>query len=210
VTVESSLVYLLRADGQSVEGALLDAITEQQMVDWEDHWIPARNANKVRLKTAGVDRALWPQSNHWDWRQKASAFIGNLATPGFSVVCEGMTQGMMFLDTLPSARLQSQAGKPMVYVSYLEVAPWNRRDVPGDVQRFRPVGAILMRAAIAYSREQGFKGRIGLHSLPQSNDWYANKCGMADLGMDAGCQNLRYFEMTPEIADAFERKGSPP
>jgi hypothetical protein len=209
VTVDSSLIYLTQADGKLVEGALLDAIAEQQMVDWEDHWIPAREANKQRLKAAGVDRALWPQSSHWDWRRKGAVYAGNLATPGFCVVSEGMTQGMMFLDTLPSARLQSQAGKPMVYVSYLEVAPWNRRDLPGDVQRYRPVGAILMRAAIAYSREQGFKGRVGLHSLPQSNDWYANKCGMADLGMDAEYQNLRYFEMSPEMADAFEKKGSP-
>ena len=56
----------------------------------------------------------------------------------------------------------------------------------------------------------GYKGRVGLHSLPQSNGWYANVCGMADLGADAGYQNLRYFEMVPDMADAFIAKGNMP
>ena len=54
---------------------------------------------------------------------------------------------------------------------------------------------------------EGFKGRIGLHSLPQSNNFYANKVGMTDMGQDEEYQNLRYFEMTPEQAEAFIEKG---
>jgi hypothetical protein len=72
------------------------------------------------------------------------------------------------------------------------------------------VGSVLMRAAIEFSHQEGFKGRVGLHSLPQSNGWYANACGMADLGTDPDYQNLRYFEMTPEIAEAFIAKGHTP
>jgi hypothetical protein len=66
----------------------------------------------------------------------------------------------------------------------------------------------MIRAAIALSEELEFKGRIGLHSLPQANSFYANTCGMSDLGMDADYQNLRYFEMTPEQAEAFIAKGT--
>lgn len=116
----------------------------------------------------------------------------------------------MILDTLRSARLQSQAGKSMIYVEYLEVAPWNRRHLGDEVPRFRAVGSALMRAAIEFSYQEGFKGRIGLHSLPQSNGWYANTCGMADLGTDPDYQHLRYFEMTPEMAEAFIAKGHMP
>jgi hypothetical protein len=73
------------------------------------------------------------------------------------------------------------------------------------------VGSLLVRAAIELSREEGFKGRIGLHSLPQSNAWYANMCGMTDLGADPGYSHqLRYFEMTPEQAEAFLAKGNTP
>lgn len=201
-------MFLLETvSGQPVEAELRDAIGEQQLVDWEDQWKAALDAVVQRLRDAGVDRTCWPQSRHWDWRRKATNYSGSLANPCFCIVCDGVTQGMMILDTLSSARLDSQAGKSMIYIEYLEVAPWNRRHLEDDVPRYRSVGSILLRAAIEVSLQEGFKGRVGLHSLPQSNDWYANKCGMADLGADAGYQNLRYFEMTPEMAAAFIAKG---
>lgn len=190
-----------------IEAELRDNISEKQLLDWEDQWIPARDEINRRLKAAGVDRSKWPQTGHWSWRDKQSGTKGSLSNPSFSVSCSDVTQGLMILDTLPSARLSSQFGKPMVYIDYLEVAPWNRRHLPGDIPRYSAVGSILMRAAIEISLQEGFKGRVGLHSLPQSNDWYANKCGMTDLGPDSTKQNLRYFEMTPEIAQAFINKG---
>ena len=66
------------------------------------------------------------------------------------------------------------------------------------------------QAAIALSQELEFKGRIGLHSLPQANSFYANTCGMSDLGMDPDHLGLRYFEMTSEQAEAFIAKGNQP
>ena len=60
---------------------------------------------------------------------------------------------------------------------------------------------------MALSEELEFQGRIGLHSLPQANGFYANACGMTDLGADADHQGLRYFEMTPEQARAFVAEG---
>jgi hypothetical protein len=211
VNVETSLAYLYESSSkQLVPAELLDAITEQQLIDWEDQWIPAREAGLERLRANRIDRKLWPQSRHWNWRGKAVEVTGSLANPCFSVVCDGFTQGMMILDTLPSARETSQAGKPLIYIDYLEIAPWNYKYLPSDVRRYQLVGSILMRAAVEVSLQEGFKGRIGLHSLPQSNDWYANKCGMIDLGVDAAKQNLRYFEMTPAIAQAYIAEGSKP
>jgi hypothetical protein len=162
-----------------------------------------------RLKIAGVERAQWPQSRHWDWREKVVVNSGSLASSGFCVVCNGMTEGLMIVNTLKSARLQSQAGKSMIYIDYLEVAPWNQRTFRDDVPRFRAVGSVLMRAAIEFSFNEGFKGRVGLHSLPQANNWYANSCGMVDLGPDPSYQNLRYFEMTPEMANVFVKGNTP-
>ena len=60
---------------------------------------------------------------------------------------------------------------------------------------------------MALSEELEFHGRIGLHSLPQANGFYADTCGMTDLGADPDYEGLRYFEMTPEDAQAFIAKG---
>ena len=92
----------------------------------------------------------------------------------------------------------------MSYVEYLEVAPWNRAEL-GAKPRLRGVGTVLLTAAVALSNGEGFKGRIGLHSLPQADAFY-RKIGMTDLGPDAAYQNLRYFEMTVEQARAFFEK----
>lgn len=211
MSLEISTAFLLDvATGQAVSAELWDAITEQQLVHWEDEWAPAQREAVERMKAAGIERGLLPQSRHWDWRRKADAFSGSLANPSFCVMCDGMTQGMMILDTLHRARIATQAGKELIYIEYLENAPWNRKHFASDRPLFAGVGSLLMRAAVEFSREEGFKGRLGLHSLPQSNAWYGNKCGMTDLGADPSYQNLRYFEMTPEQADAFIAKGHEP
>jgi hypothetical protein len=162
------------------------------------------------MKASGIERGQLPQSRHWNWRDKAGAISGRLANPSFCVMCQGMTQGMTILDTLRGSRIESKKGKDLIYIEYLENAPWNRPHLPGDQPRFAGVGSLLFRAAIELSREEGFKGRLGLHSLPQSNNWYSRVCGMTDLGVDADHQNLRYFEMTSEQADAFIAKGIKP
>lgn len=211
MSIDVSSAYLLEvATGQVVKAELWDAITDQQLIHWENKWKPAVDAAVLRLEAAGVDRSRWPQSRHWDWRRKVQDSSGSLANPSFCVMCQGTTQGMMILDTLHSARLNTQVGKSIIYIEYLEVAPWNRRGLMTNLPRYQPVGSILVRAAIEFSRQEGFKGRLGLHSLPQSNGYYANTCGMTDLGADPGYQNLRYFEMTPEMADAFIAKGHKP
>jgi hypothetical protein len=124
-----------------------------------------------------------------------------LAFHGFCVVAQGETQGLAQLDLTRACREPSQRGKPLVYVDYLEVAPWNRPDL-GAPQRLRGVGSALITAAIALSHDEGFKGRLGLHSLPQADSFY-RRIGMIDLGPDSAYQNLRYFEMTVEQARAF-------
>ncbi len=68
---------------------------------------------------------------------------------------------------------------------------------------WRVWGSTLLAVAIQLSIEEEFSGRIGLHSLPQANAWYANACGMSSLGPDSAKQNLHYFEMTPEQASEF-------
>jgi hypothetical protein len=70
-----------------------------------------------------------------------------------------------------------------------------------EVPRFKGIGRILLGAAISLSFHEEFAGRIGLHALPQAEDWYRHVCGMTDLGVDG--KKMRYFEMTEAQAKAF-------
>lgn len=199
------------AQGQGVEAELWDCITEKQLTDWECEWMPELYNAIQRMHKQGIPPRQWPQNRHWNWRMKAQAMQGLLATPGFSVMCGGVTQGMMFLErAVHRCRIPEQKDKHLVYVEFLESAPWNRRELLFDPPRYRGVGSLLMRAAIELSKDEGFKGRIGLHALPQANGWYLNSCGMTDLGADQDKQNLRYFEMTEVQAEAFIAKGELP
>ncbi len=201
--VDVSTIYLLETAGdQAVEAELRDAIEAPQLLDWKVHWQPALIAILQELAQRGVPPAQWPQSWHWDWPAKTAQVQGLLAFRGFSLVAAGQTQALMRVDLTKSAREASQPGKPLVYVDYLEVAPWNRADL-GRSPRLKGAGTALITAAVALSREEGFRGRIGLHSLPQADAFYRDRCGMTDLGPDAAYQGLRYFEMTIEQAGAF-------
>lgn len=202
MTVAVSTIWLLDgATGDSVEAQLRDAIEQAQLQDWMTQWQPALNAVLQELARQGVPSTQWPQSWHWNWAQKTAQVQGLLAFRGLSVVAQGVTQGLAQVDLTKTCREPSQAGRPLVYIDYLEVAPWNRPEL-GATPRLRGVGTALLTAAVALSEDEGFKGRLGLHSLPQADAFY-RKIGMTDLGPEPTYYNLRYFEMTVEQARAF-------
>jgi len=208
MTVTATEVHLFNvARGEMEPAELRHTITEQQLADWEGEWLPELFKAMQRLRRSGIERRHWPQSRHWDWRRKVAALQqGMLANPGFSVVCHGLTQGMMIVDTVSKrCRINSQKGQHLVYVEFVENAPWNRAEL-FDGPRYRGVGSILIRAAVTLGETLGFHGRVGLHSLPQANGFYANTCGMTDLGTDPDHEDLRYFEMTPDQARVFIEK----
>ena len=202
MTADVSTIRLLDvATGNSVEAELRDAIEQAQIDDWQTKWQPALLGILQNLARKGVPMSQWPQSWHWNWAQKAARVQGLLAFKGLSVVAQGETQGLVQVDLTKAGREPSQVRKPLVYIDYLEVAPWNRPEF-GAAPRLRGVGTALLTAVVALSEDEGFKGRLGLHSLPQADAFY-RKIGMTDLGPDSAYQNLRYFEMTAEQARAF-------
>jgi hypothetical protein len=196
-------VFLLEVETDNVVPAeLVCGIEMRHLLDWHNAWQPKLGAIKATLLEQGVPTSEWPQSGHWRWPDKVAE--GDLL--GFETFCvtaEGMTQAMMRVNiTNKEARLKGSEGKPLAYVDYLEVAPWNQ-PIVGMQRRFRGAGKILMIAAVVLSVDQEFKGRIGLHSLPQSERFY-RELGMIDLGPDTKvCGNLRYFEMATEVAQAL-------
>jgi hypothetical protein len=199
-SIVSIVPLIARATNAPVDAELRHPIETSNVTHWETQWRPMIEATVARLKAANVPRQNWPQDVHWDWKKKADAMRGLLSFETFCIEHEGVTQGMMALNVARRAQIKQQAGQHLVYVEYLETAPWNRREHQAD-PRFRGVGSALILAAIALSRHEGFKGRIGLHSLPQADDFYTRILGMTDLGPDTKYQNLRYFEMTTDQAD---------
>ncbi|MGH7025604.1 MAG: hypothetical protein ACREEB_18740 [Caulobacteraceae bacterium] len=190
------------ATREAVPAELVCGIGLPHLLDWHNAWQPELGAIKATLYEQGVPKSEWPQSGHWRWPDKVAE--GDLL--GFETFCvtaEGMTQAMMRVDVITKeSRLEGSAGKPIVYVDYLEVAPWNQ-PIVGMQRRFKGAGMILMVAAAALSVEHEFKGRVGLHSLPQSESFYRD-LGMLDLGPDTKVNGeLRYFEMNADVAQAL-------
>ena len=190
-----------------VDAELHDEISERHLIDWQFQWRPAAQAYLKRLIDHGISRGDlgWPQSWHWDWRDKMAEVRGLIGHTGYSVVCRDVTQGMMRLDLASHrGRLEDQTNKDLVYVDYLEVAPWNWREAYSDSPIFRGIGQVLIHAAITRSLNEEFQGRVGLHSLPQAISFY-ERCGFTNLGTrpDEYDGRLPYFEITSEAAEAY-------
>src|SRR6266545_2052168 len=140
MTVQVSEVYLEeRSTGGSVRAELRDAIEKQQLLDWLTAWQPMMRDVVRDLVAQRVPRSQWPQSWHWDWPGKMAEVAGLLAYRGFCVTCDGVTQGLMRINLTSLAREDTQKEKPLVYVEYLEVAPWNRGD-GGRAARYAGIG----------------------------------------------------------------------
>ena len=174
----------------------------QDLLVVENEWSPERSRIMQELLASAIPRSQWPQSLHWDWRQKAPG-LRLLECTGFGIVCEQCWQGLMLTRTASYfARLAPDNGKPLVYIDFLEIAPWNWV-VPelGRQGRFRAVGSMLFWRAVKQSEEEGFSGRVGLHALPQAEQFYERACGMTPLGNDPSKENLLYLELTSQQAE---------
>lgn len=192
-----------RKTGDLVEAVLIDGITREEVEKAESVWKPFLEQQIKRMEVEGIPKSQWPQHRHWNWREKQESTEMYLAYRMFGVECSAQMQGLMLcLTTGKSARVDSERGKPLVYVHFLAAAPWNLKSIVKE-PRYGLVGSILLAAAIHLGLEEEFQGRIGLHSLPQADAWYRDACGMTDFGPDASAHNLRYFEMTPRQAAEF-------
>jgi hypothetical protein len=151
------------------------------------------------LRKSGFSVEQFPQHWDWDWKWKVPK-LSLQTNRSIGVYAVGEVQGLMLLTTADhAARLPDDQNKPLVYIEYVESAPWNVEPL-AEKPRYVGVGKQLIRAAVEMSHEIGFQGRIGLHSLPQSENFYEQKCGMIRMGPDIDYQGLEYLEMTCEQA----------
>jgi hypothetical protein len=199
----SQPAFLLdKRTGLPLEAEFVEGITEDHLRQVDERWMPLILKHITDLVAKGAPRADWPQSFHWSWRQKMTSVGSLLAFQSFAVLYQGRLEGLMIANTAGHvARAPGQAGKDLAYIDFVETAPWNRKSI-NSVPELGGIGTVFMKAAIQLSKEAGLQGLVGLHSLPQSEDFY-RICGMTDLGIDGTKENLRYFEMTADQADTF-------
>jgi hypothetical protein len=191
-----------RETGEYVPAVLIDGVSAEEVNAAESLWQPVVEREKKRMVDESVPVHLQPEHMHWDWRRKHQRTDGLLVYQMLGIECEDQIQGLMLLKTAGVfSKAPGQLNAGILYIHFLATAPWNSPTVVKN-PRYKYVGTVLLRAAIETSIDLGFKGRVGLHSLPQSELWYSKN--MNDLGID-GTNNLRYFEMTADQAQEFMR-----
>ena len=200
------------ASNERVAAELRTRLALSDLLDAESEWTPWRFGMIKRLDAGGVPSKEWPEHWHWNWVHKLLAKgrldIGGALSPyRLMGISQGdKWQGLVLTTSVGYQARASEGGKDLVYVKYLETAPWNLPvEALGQTPQFRGVGRQLVELVIRLSVAMEFRGRIGLHSLPQAEGFY-RRCGMSDLGIDSsddGDAALRYFEMTEQQATAF-------
>lgn len=188
-----------------VTASFHDDVTGEQLAEAEAQWKPFREAAVERLLAMGKTKAeiyKMIQHVHWDWARKAQSVMqGFLGIRCFGIEREGKWQGLTMLELAAhQAQLEPDKGKSLVYVEFLESAPWNLREMCDNPQ-FGLVGFHLIRAAVYLSIQEEFHGRVGLLALPQAEDFY-RKCHFR-IVEGAGRMGMKWHELTKENAKSF-------
>lgn len=207
----TTISILRRANKSFVKATLIEGMQPADLHLVEREWTPHRPRLMQLLLNAKVPRSEWPQSLPWDWSRKAPQ-LQLLESACFGIVFEKRWQGLMMTKTAAHvSRLPSDLGKPLVYIDFLETAPWNwpipALNVVGELGG---IGPALFLQAVRQSDEEGFHGRVGLHALPQAEPFYERACGMTPLGRDQRKENLVYFELSrPQAEEILQNGGKP-
>ncbi len=192
------------------EATFHEEVSADQLSEAEAQWKPVRKAAVNRMLHSGKSpteiHTLF-QHAHWDWLKKAKALQdGLLAIKCFGIEKAGRWQGLMMLQLAGyCAKLEASRGKPLVYIEFLETAPWNLRDIV-DEPMYGLVGTRLIEAAIRLSIIEGFHGRVGLLALPKAEQFYEKRCRMVRIEK-AGHYGMAWYELTQEGAAAFLKGG---
>jgi|GEM_PF-2707144 len=164
-------------------------------LDWKNE--------RTKIKEARLaDGLSFPEHSHWNWEIKGKqAELYSSFQTLFAIEHDGEIEGLMIVDfVMFLAKLPPDKGEPILYIRYIETAPHNLYEEP---RHFRGIGYTLYSTAVQYSIHKKCGGRVGLHSLPQAEDFYLNRCHMTQMDKDPGYENLRYFESTQEQSRHF-------
>jgi hypothetical protein len=202
VSERSPIELVDAATRNFVEASLVDEVDDATLLAADQAWLPLVWQGALDELNRGLRPA---QHSHWHWANKAGANRGGRRILG--IECEGNVQALVALCLGKQCRLPEQSGQPLVYVDYIETAPWNMKRYVAQ-PRFLGCGTYLIGAAIEISLDLGWLGRLGLHSLKEEDTlrFYSRTCGMTEMPPDPDYQHLPYFEMTGEQAAVFRER----
>jgi hypothetical protein len=210
----SKLITKLREkpDDLEVEAEVYDLLPLESLFDAEEQWCTARVGVLRKLASAGIhDRNQgWRESIHWSWADKAASCAPRRLDIGevrlFGIKAAGTWQCLSFCQATGHVTRLGVPARPLVYVEYIETAPWNWDIGPlNQVGRYRGWGVQLMELAVRWSLSIGFEGRVGLHALDQAEGFYRDRCRMTNLGADSTYMDLLYLELSEDNARRFLR-----
>jgi hypothetical protein len=202
----STIEIVARHSRQPVAAWLHDEITPLDLLDAEIAWTPERMKAIAGMLRAGVAETDLPQHRHWNWWEK-SYELRVASTRAFGIQCDGQWQGLMMTAARGYfARLGNPPGKPLLYVKYLESAPWNV-EIFTPRPKYSAVGMRLLDAAVRVSIADGFEGRIGLHALPNpKTEGFYQRRGFIGFGPDPQMDGLPYYELSELIAQEIRKE----
>ncbi len=134
------------------------------------------------LRAVGVDWSAWTARHGgppavFNW---VSVFNFNSAQNILLLALEiaQTAQALMMLRVGYVVRCDGAAREPLVYVGFLEVAPWNMTGRPD--RRYRGLGPVMIGIAHDLSLQQGIGGSVGLHSVSAAEGFY-RRIGLRSL-----------------------------
>ena len=195
------------ATNDPVEVVLHDTLSVDVLLDIESQWVPARQNLRSKLENLGIAQKNWPESLHWDWGRKSVVLAFGDADDFRIMGIRRHTIWEAAIVTLCKNHLALVApdvGKPLVYVDYLEAAPWNWTVERLQTRKFKAAGPALLCAAIEQSYAKGWDGRVGLHALPQATSFYLSQ-GLQFVKNDPSKHNLSYYELS--ASEALKQTG---
>ena len=132
------------------------------------------------------------EHSHWDWSRKLATQDPDFEFTVFSLDVKGESQALMMIKYPHQSSINRNK---IVYVDYLQVAPWNLKNAYRELKRYRGLGVLMLEFASNFKAqlEHDYNTGLGLHSLPQSEGFY-NAIGCTELGQDKDYYNLKYFE----------------
>lgn len=183
-----------------------------QYVDRE--WMPVLRSQRqlaaIRFKQLGKSsNEEWQETlgqygapdSHWDWQDFAKPGVARTTHASISILADDDVEAIMVVDLTRRCELGEQAGEHLAYIENLAVAPWNRGAIQSP-RRFGGLGKMMLALAVKLSESEGWGGRVGLHSLAQSESFY-EKCKLTRVKNDPSYEDLWYFEFTPSQANEF-------
>jgi hypothetical protein len=170
---------------------LIERITQAQFAEVQESW--------SQYKESHPPLNGKPGNHDWDWLKKSRSSLEHHLDHVFGgIVVDDVIQGMIMMRSqFPPrypCRMRGHEGQFLIYVEYLESAPWNVPRYAGDEALYKGVGVNLISVAVNYSLRWDLGGRVGLHSLDDEDTKASyTKMGFQSLGYDA-IEGYDYFE----------------